>query len=244
MGLDLHTHFVTVGQSLGRDGCPIPDCGKSWIPTLPPVVLDHWPAEPGAPRHDAFTTVGHWRSYGSIEHEGVHYGQRAHSLRQLIDLPRRTDCALPARARHPPGRERRPGGAATQRLGAGRSPTRSPATPRRYAEFVRGSKAELRSPRAATSLRAAAGSAIAAPATWPAAVRWSRRTPGSPTFFRPARGCSRSRRRPRRPTPSTPWRRTSSATRAPLAPSPRSTSTRARCCPACSTQLGGSGSRT
>ena len=44
MGLDLHTHFVTVGQNLGRPGCPIPDCGRTWIPTLPPVALDHWPA--------------------------------------------------------------------------------------------------------------------------------------------------------------------------------------------------------
>ena len=38
----------------------------------------------------ALTTVGHWRSYGSIHHDGVQYGQKAHSLRPLVDLPRRT----------------------------------------------------------------------------------------------------------------------------------------------------------
>jgi hypothetical protein len=142
MGLGLHTHFLTVGQSLGREGCPIPDCGKSWIPTLPPVALDHWPTEPGAPGHDAFTSVGHWRSYGSIEHGGVHYGQRAHSLRQLIDLPLRVDSRFQlALGIHPDE--------ATDLEALCRNewelldPYEVAADPRRYAEFVRGSKAEL-----------------------------------------------------------------------------------------------------
>jgi hypothetical protein len=142
MGLGLHTHFLSVGQSLGREGCPIPDCGRSWVPTLPPVALDHWPAEPSAPRHDAFTSVGHWRSYGSIEHGGVHYGQRAHSLRKLIDLPRRTDSRFQlALGIHP---DEGPD------LDALRSnnwelldPYEAAGDPRGYAEFVRGSKAEL-----------------------------------------------------------------------------------------------------
>jgi hypothetical protein len=142
MGLGLHTHFLSVGQSLGREGCPIPDCGKSWVPTLPPVALDHWPAEPSAPRHDAFTSVGHWRSYGSIEHGGVHYGQRAHSLRQLIDLPRRTDSRFQlALGIHPDE---------SADLEALRSndwemldPYEAAGDPCVYAEFVRGSKAEL-----------------------------------------------------------------------------------------------------
>jgi hypothetical protein len=142
IGLGLHTHFLSVGQSLGREGCPIPDCGKSWVPTLPPVALDHWPAEPSAPRHDAFTTVGHWRSYGSLEHGGVHYGQRAHSLRQLIDLPRRIDSRFQlALGIHPDE---------SADLEALRSndwelldPCEATANPRAYAEFVRGSKAEL-----------------------------------------------------------------------------------------------------
>ncbi|HET7178047.1 MAG TPA: hypothetical protein VFI63_05090, partial [Solirubrobacterales bacterium] len=91
MGLDLHTHWVTVGQAIGRGGCPIPTYGRDWIGTLPPVALDHWPAA-GPPERDAFTTVGNWRSYGSIEHAGIRYGQRAHSLRELIELPRLGDA--------------------------------------------------------------------------------------------------------------------------------------------------------
>jgi hypothetical protein len=142
MGLDLHTHFLTVGQRLGRDDCPIPDCGRSWVPTLPPVALECWPAEPDPPRRDAFTSVGHWRGYGSIEHGGIHYGQRAHSLRGLIDLPRRADSrfqlALGIHADETPDLEA---------LGVNGwellDPNEVAASPRRYAEFVRGSKAEL-----------------------------------------------------------------------------------------------------
>lgn len=86
MGFGRHTHFVTVGQLLGGSGCRVPTCGLDWIKTLPPVVLERWP-DAATPTSDAFTTIGHWRSYGSTEYEGVEYGQRAHSLRKLIELP-------------------------------------------------------------------------------------------------------------------------------------------------------------
>ena len=142
MGLDLHTHFVTVGQNLGRPGCPIPDCGRTWIPTLPPVALDHWPAASDPPSRDAFTTIGHWRSYGSIEHGGIHYGQRAHSLRELIELPKRSPARFQlALGIHPEE---------TSDLEALRAngwdlvdPDSLAGDPDRYAEFIRGSKAEL-----------------------------------------------------------------------------------------------------
>jgi hypothetical protein len=94
-GIDMrfngHTHFVTVGQAIGSADCPVPTCGLDWIPTVPPVVLDHWPREERI-THDAFTTVGNWRAYGSIEHEGVNYGQKVHSLREMIRLPTRTEA--------------------------------------------------------------------------------------------------------------------------------------------------------
>jgi hypothetical protein len=67
----------------------------------PPVVLEHWPAG-GAPARPEMTTVGHWRGYGSIEHSGIHYGQRAHTLRRLVKLPTLTDQRfLLALAIHP-----------------------------------------------------------------------------------------------------------------------------------------------
>jgi hypothetical protein len=91
MGLDAHNRFVTVGLAVGAATCPVPTCGVTWIPTLPPVVLEHWAPATDLGR-DAFTTVGHWRSYGSIQHAGIHYGQRAHSLRELVSLPARTSA--------------------------------------------------------------------------------------------------------------------------------------------------------
>ena len=142
MGIDRHTHWVSVGQSLGHDDCPIPTCGRRWIPTLPPIALEHWPVAEGTPGREAFTTVGHWRSYGSIEYGGIHYGQRAHSLRELIELPRLAGSRFqPALGIHPDE---------TADLKALRDngwelldPLAVAGTPEAYAEFIRGSKAEL-----------------------------------------------------------------------------------------------------
>jgi hypothetical protein len=138
---DAHTHFATVGQAIGSAGCPVPTCGRDWIGTLPPVVLERWPAA-GRPSRDAFTSVGHWRSYGSIDHDGVHYGQRAHSLRELIGLPGRTRGRLElALAIHPDE---------TSDLAALAAngwelldPDQAAGTPTRYRDFVQASKGEL-----------------------------------------------------------------------------------------------------
>ncbi|HVD41650.1 MAG TPA: hypothetical protein VNC16_11705 [Solirubrobacterales bacterium] len=142
MGFDLHTHFLTVGQRLGEADCAVPDCGRDWLPTLPPVALRHWPRAAAPPREDAYTSVGHWRSYGSVEHEGIHYGQRAHSLRRLIDLPRRSDARyLLALGIHPDEKDD------LEALEANGwdlvDPYRVAGDTSSYAEFVRGSKGEL-----------------------------------------------------------------------------------------------------
>lgn len=142
MGLAGHTHHVTVGPVIGTPGCTVPTCGVEWIPTLPPVVLEHWPAAP-PPRVDAaWTTVGHWRGYGSVEHEGVFHGQRAHSFRQFFALPRRTrERLLPALAVHD--------GETADRAALAENgwelldPGRVADTPVRYAAFIRSSKGEL-----------------------------------------------------------------------------------------------------
>jgi hypothetical protein len=142
MGFDLHTHCVTVGAGIGREGCPIPTLGRDWIPVLPPVALGHWPVAAEPPRRDAFTSIGHWRSYGSVEHGGVHYGQRAHSLRRLIELPRRSPARFElALGIHPDEaddlRALRENGWSLL------DPAQVGGTPADYAAFVLGSKAEL-----------------------------------------------------------------------------------------------------
>jgi Glycosyl transferases group 1 len=87
MRLDGHTHFVSVGQAIGSPGCRIPTCGVSWITAFPLVHLASWPRAVGA--EGDYTTVGHWRSYGSILAGGWGLGQRAHSMRELLALPAR-----------------------------------------------------------------------------------------------------------------------------------------------------------
>jgi len=93
VGLGGHDAHVTVGLAVGTPSCPVPTGGLAWRAVLPPVVLDRWtPA--GSPAGPAATTVGHWRSYGPVEHDGLRYGQRAHSARRLLDLPARSPLPL------------------------------------------------------------------------------------------------------------------------------------------------------
>jgi len=141
MRLDAHTHFVTISDTVGAADGPIPSCGRRWIPTLPPVVLSEWPtAECLA--HDALTTVANWRGYGSIDHAGVHYGQKAHSLRPLMDLPTRTtELFRLALAIHPG--EVRDRAALDENGWELLDPDDVAATPDDYRRFVQGSKAEF-----------------------------------------------------------------------------------------------------
>jgi hypothetical protein len=108
---------------------------------LPPVVLSDWPVA----EHivwDAFTTVANWRGYGTLEHEGVRYGQKAHSLRRFLDLPGRTGERFALALAIHPGEERD--------LRALREhgwelldPVAVAGTPNAYRAFVAGSKGEL-----------------------------------------------------------------------------------------------------
>lgn len=93
-GIDMrfanHSHHVTVGLAIGRPESVTPTGGVHWLTTLQPVVLEYWPRAERVTR-DALTTVANWRGYGSIEHDGVFYGQKAHSLRRFMELPRLVD---------------------------------------------------------------------------------------------------------------------------------------------------------
>jgi hypothetical protein len=93
VGLDGHDRYATIGCAIGTTGSGVPTCAVDWIPTIQPVVLKLWPVTP-PPRRRALTTVGNWRSYGSVEYAGVHYGQRAHSMRELVRLPTLTRVPL------------------------------------------------------------------------------------------------------------------------------------------------------
>lgn len=136
-----HTHHVTIGLGIGEDWSPVPTCGIEWEKTLQPVVLAEWPVADGI-REDALTTVGNWRGYGSFEHDGVFYGQKAHSLRELIELPRKTDEQFRlALAIHPD--EVRDLEALASNGWQLVDPAEVAGTPNAYRRFIQGSKAEF-----------------------------------------------------------------------------------------------------
>jgi hypothetical protein len=140
-GFALHTHHLTLGAALGTPGCEVPTCGIGWTPTLPPVVLDQWPARP-SPSRGALSTVANWRSYGSIEAGGVRYGQKAHSLRELIELPRRCEERFVLALSIDPA-ERADLGALREHGWELQDPRRVAATTTDYRGFIAASKAEL-----------------------------------------------------------------------------------------------------
>jgi hypothetical protein len=138
---DGHTSFATVGLLVGDRRCAVPNLGLEWVPTLPPVVLAEWP-QMALPAQVSFTTVGNWRSYGSIRRDSVTYGQKAHSFRGLLELPRlaggRFEVALGI---HPGDHRDRE---ALERNGWHVvDPRRAAGSPDRYARFIYRSTAEL-----------------------------------------------------------------------------------------------------
>lgn len=87
---DGYDAFVTVANNIGHESCTVPTCGLQWIPTLQPIVLEHWPAQ-SAPDHLCLSSVGAWRGpYAPIEYHGRTYGLRVHEFRRFVGIPRRS----------------------------------------------------------------------------------------------------------------------------------------------------------
>jgi hypothetical protein len=144
-GIDMrfggHTHFATVGLAMGQAECTVPTLGLPWITTPPPVVLSEWPAAEQI-EHDALTTIANWRGYGSIEHEGISYGQKAHSLRPFMTLPTLTQRRFSPALAIDPGEERDVAALAANRW-ALLNPSVAAGTPDDYRRFIQGSWAEF-----------------------------------------------------------------------------------------------------
>ena len=144
-GIDMrfaaHTDFVTIGQRVGLNDCPVPTCGLQWLKTQQPVVLDEWPFT--EPRESAdLTTIGNWRGYGSVEFDGRHYGQKAHSLRQFMALPRLTKEKLAPALAIDPGEESDLA-ALSENGWRIQDPSRVASSPSGYRSFIQQSKGEF-----------------------------------------------------------------------------------------------------
>ena len=86
--------------------------------------------------------MANWRAYGSIEYEGTFYGQKAHSLRSVIDIPTKTcEELVLALSIHP--EERKDLESLARNGWKLVDPAVVACTPGRYLDFILGSKAEF-----------------------------------------------------------------------------------------------------
>src|SRR4051794_10773748 len=90
-----HDAYFTIGETVGRQGSGIPDCGLHWIPIHPAVCLELWPYTYRSDA-EAFTTVSSW--WGDKEYVGskdryFDNNKRVSYLR-FAELPEHTDQSL------------------------------------------------------------------------------------------------------------------------------------------------------
>jgi hypothetical protein len=139
-----HDRHLTVGQNVGRPGCPVPVGAIEWIPTLPPVLLEEWPATPQPEGVPVFTTVATWRSpYGGLRIGGREMGLKHHQFRRFAALPERVEGVEFELAL-----DIHPGDAADRELLRSHGwrlidPRTAAGTPGAFREYLRGSAAEF-----------------------------------------------------------------------------------------------------
>jgi glycosyltransferase involved in cell wall biosynthesis len=90
-----HDTYFTIGETVGRPGSAIPDCGLHWIAIRPAVCLELWPY---TYRSDAkaFTTVSTWwghKEYVGSKNSYFDNNKRVSYLR-FAELPEHTDQSL------------------------------------------------------------------------------------------------------------------------------------------------------
>jgi hypothetical protein len=86
-GFRAHDYFFTYAQRLGEPDCRLPSLDLTWQPTVPPVVVDCWHAEPPG---STWTTVMTWDNFRRpIEHDGQVYGTKEREFGRVELLPQR-----------------------------------------------------------------------------------------------------------------------------------------------------------
>jgi hypothetical protein len=132
--IDRCERLFTLGQRFGAADCLVPETGRPWLKTLPPVALSEWPAVAGPPSSH-FTSIMRWDGFRDANYEGKTYGQKDQEFSRFIDLPRKTSQRFRIALNGPEtlaefGWEIIPGEIATR-------------TPHAYREFLRNSRAEF-----------------------------------------------------------------------------------------------------
>lgn len=83
-----HTRLFTFGRP------PLPAQRHDWLPTRQPVATRYWPVEPHPGADAPFTTIMTWQAYPPVEWQGVTYGAKDRSMRDLLALPELTSARV------------------------------------------------------------------------------------------------------------------------------------------------------
>jgi hypothetical protein len=89
-----HTHYFTIGETVGRPGAKFSDLSLTWHYIPPPICLEWWPPVrtlPPAP----FTTISHWVSKDWLKgDDGLYSNEKRTGFLPFLDLPRHTSQNL------------------------------------------------------------------------------------------------------------------------------------------------------
>jgi hypothetical protein len=103
MGIGSHDAYVTIGQNLGAEDCPVPLGGVPWRRIWPAVHLPAWPRIDRR-SGDRYTTVTQWWNDGwTVLGDEVIEGNKRASFLRVVGLPRRVPVQLELAANVHPG---------------------------------------------------------------------------------------------------------------------------------------------
>jgi hypothetical protein len=88
MGFRDYDFFFTVGQNVGRADFGIPPLDIDWAPTVPPVVLDLWPAHID-PTCERLSTIADWHGSQYARFDGELYAGKREEFIRFLEVPRR-----------------------------------------------------------------------------------------------------------------------------------------------------------
>jgi hypothetical protein len=88
-----HHFYLTYGETVGRYGSKVPDCGLPWLYTPPPVFLPAWQL-PMPPVEAAFSTVTSWWGDGLILDDKLIDNSKRGAFLEYLSLPSRTSARL------------------------------------------------------------------------------------------------------------------------------------------------------
>jgi hypothetical protein len=98
LAVPAHDLYLTTGETVGKPGGRVPDCGLRWTQVRPPVCLDLW-SMAYDPRTASFTTVSSWSSadWLEVKENGKTVlcdNTKRRSFLRFVDLPLRTPQPL------------------------------------------------------------------------------------------------------------------------------------------------------